>query len=224
MTTLLSVDDAGKKITKRWLWQHLNFSLQPGEVLVLTGPSGCGKSTLLNCIGLLDDLTTGEIHAFGRPYSRLSGRQQRNLRRNNIGYLFQDFALIDNSSIEANLRIASRSDHRRAELAGLITASLDAVGLAGRHKDIIHTLSGGEQQRVAVARLLLRQPELILADEPTASLDRDNASAVLGLLKQAAHNGAGVIIVSHDPWVISHCDTTYSLVGNATSEPAANRR
>ena len=108
----------------------------------------------------------------------------------------------------------------RRERLDRVSAALDAVGLAGRQKEKVFVLSGGEQQRVALARILVRQPELILADEPTASLDRSNAAMVLDLLREQAESGAAVLIVSHDPWVVSQCDREVSLASEAARETA----
>lgn len=200
-----SVGDRG---ARRFLWKGVNFSVSQGEIVALTGPSGSGKSTLLNCVGLLDTLDEGEILFGGQDVSGTSARGRMRLRRFDVGYLFQDYALIDNESVAQNVDIAVNRRRNRHEL---IQDALDAVGLAGRGKDPIYRLSGGEQQRVAMARILVRKPPIVLADEPTASLDRNNASAILLHLRRLADEGAGILLASHDPWVIGQCDRKEDL-------------
>ena len=207
-------------IGSRTLWTDLNFEVSAGSFTALTGPSGSGKTTLLNCIGLLDRPTAGELTVCGHSTSGISERRARALRRTAIGYLFQDFALVEADSIRDNVALAAPVGLGRRERLDRVSAALDAVGLAGRQKEKVFVLSGGEQQRVALARILVRQPELILADEPTASLDRSNAAMVLDLLREQAEAGAAVIIVSHDPWVVSQCDREVSLATETARETA----
>lgn len=195
------------RITKAFgptpVWSELSFSVERGEMLALTGPSGAGKSTLLNCLGLLERVDSGTIQVGGRSVTTLPAAGRRRFRRDTLGYLFQNYALIENASVEANLAVAGR----REEFA----AALRAVGLEGRGQEPVYRLSGGEQQRVAVARLLVKKPTVVLADEPTAALDIDNTDLVLTLLRRLAEEGCAVVIATHSKEVEGRCDSALSL-------------
>ncbi|MDT0210455.1 ATP-binding cassette domain-containing protein [Curtobacterium sp. BRD11] len=181
------------------LWEDLTFSVAAGEVVALTGPSGCGKSTLLDCVGHIDRVDSGTISIGGVDAGR-SARRARLLRRDHIGYLFQDFGLVHDATVGANVDLARPTGRGRRR--GLSTAAaLEQVGLGGRSTARAHELSGGEQQRVALARLLVKQPSVILADEPTSALDADNAALVLDRLESFAAAGAAVLIATHAPSV-----------------------
>ncbi|MFE3741184.1 ATP-binding cassette domain-containing protein [Streptomyces sp. NPDC059134] len=214
------IDIAGlsKSFGTRVLWQDLTFTIEAGRMLALTGPSGSGKSTLLNCLGLLDTPTAGTIGHDGRDLTGLGARRTRVYRRDTLGYLFQNYALIDNATIADNLSIAVRPARRRgaARTAPSPAEALERVGLAGREKDVVHRLSGGEQQRVALARLIVKQPALVLADEPTGALDIDNTHMVIDTLRALADSGCAVVIATHDPVVRDLCDTVLD-VGTATA-------
>lgn len=226
VTPLVELKNLGKAIPgsrgQRPLWSGINLKVFAGEVVVIQGASGAGKSTLLNCIGQLDTVDTGEIWLNGTETAAAGSRQRARLRHDVLGYLFQDYALIDNETAAHNVALAvpkgNKIFSRSRDVARTVEESLAVVGLAGREKDRVYHMSGGEQQRVAMARILARNPAVILADEPTASLDRDNAEMILGLLRNAADAGAAVVIVSHDPWVVEHCDRSFSL--HHTHEPA----
>ncbi|MDM7892120.1 ATP-binding cassette domain-containing protein [Curtobacterium caseinilyticum] len=183
----------------RTLWEDLTFSVAAGEVVALTGPSGCGKSTLLDCVGHIDRVDSGTIRIGGVDAGR-SARRARLLRRDHIGYLFQDFGLVHDATVGANVDLARPTGRGRRR--GLSTGpALEQVGLGGRSTARAHELSGGEQQRVALARLLVKQPSVILADEPTSALDADNAALVLDQLESFAAAGAAVLIATHAPSV-----------------------
>lgn len=201
----------GNKNSPRWLWKQLSFDVSAGELVSIVGSSGSGKSTLLNCLGLLEKPDDGEVFINGDALASGSTRQRMSARRQYMGYLFQDYALIDNETVSRNIALASRKKGK--QLKEDIATALVEVGLSGRESDRVYQLSGGEQQRVAIARLLVRKPEIILADEPTASLDRGNATSVLAHLRSMCDHGAAAILVSHDPWVIAQTDRTIQLGG-----------
>ncbi|MDO4927471.1 MAG: ABC transporter ATP-binding protein [Corynebacterium sp.] len=207
----LAAQGITKTIGPKTLWSHLDLEVFPGEILCLMGPSGCGKSTLLNCLGQLDTCDSGKIFIQGERVENCSARKRRLLRRTTIGYLFQDFALIENQTVRENIALALPRRTKRSERTHLIQETLMQVGLEGFENTKIYALSGGEQQRVAMARLWARQPPVILADEPTASLDRENATRILTLLRKCADTGAAVVLVSHDPWVADHADRKVQL-------------
>ncbi|AIV39318.1 ATP-binding cassette domain-containing protein [Curtobacterium sp. MR_MD2014] len=196
---MIDVLTVSKQRGGRTLWEDLTFSVDAGEVVALTGPSGCGKSTLLDCVGHIDRVDSGTIRIGGVDAGR-SARRARLLRRDHIGYLFQDFGLVHDATVGANVDLARPTGRGRRR--GLSTgAALEQVGLGGRSSARTHELSGGEQQRVALARLLVKQPSVILADEPTSALDADNAALVLDRLESFAAAGAAVLIATHAPSV-----------------------
>lgn len=186
----------------------LSLQIRPGEMVAITGPSGSGKSTILNLIGLLDRHDRGRLSLFGRPAPGVGSRQATRLLRTRIGYLFQNYALIDNETVEANLQVAQRFGKGGSSQRQAVLERLD---LAGAAKRPVYTLSGGEQQRVAIARLMLKPCELVLADEPTGSLDAANRDQVLALLTQMNSTGRTIVIVTHDPLAADRCHRTIEL-------------
>ncbi|GAA1459695.1 ATP-binding cassette domain-containing protein [Nocardiopsis exhalans] len=200
-----------RKITKsfgpRVLWRDLDLTVEPGRMLALVGTSGSGKTTLLNCMGLLDRPTSGQILFQSTDLTRLGPGRRRRFRRDHLGYLFQDYALIENATVRANLDVARRRGARPPSHA----EALARVGLAGRERERVHHLSGGEQQRVALARLIVKRPSLVLADEPTGALDSDNGAMVVDTLRQLSREGCAVVIATHDPAVRDACDSTRTL-------------
>lgn len=231
MITLKSVS---KAFGDKELWANLDASFPTGTISVLTGISGSGKSTLLNCIGALDLPDSGAVDVNGTTINRLSARRRRIYRRDKVGYLFQDYALVPDRSVEYNIKLAIPKTHPRPRTAGparasgaaharrmprarstaradLIEQSLNNVGLPGYAKKEVHTLSGGEQQRVALARLLVKNPPIVLADEPTGALDGENARLVMNRLKDFADGGATVIVATHSDFVAQYADQRLNL-------------
>ncbi|HEY5820495.1 MAG TPA: ABC transporter ATP-binding protein [Propionibacteriaceae bacterium] len=198
----------------RTLWQDLDLTVEGGTMAALVGPSGSGKSTLLNCVGLLARPTSGRIEFDGRDVTALGSAAARRFRRHDLGYLFQNYALVEDSTVRENLAVAHTARRRRGAAARRLTdQALSWVGIGDRLDEKVARLSGGEQQRVALARLLLKQPRLVLADEPTGALDRTNTEAVIGLLRGLADDGACVIIATHDDWVQDACDQRIDVAG-----------
>jgi len=178
----------------------------------LTGPSGSGKSTLLNCLGLLETLTRGSIEVDGTEIARLSPERKRLFRRDSMGYMFQNYALIESATVVENLDIAVSARRGGRPKQAAFDDALERVGLGGRGKEPVFQLSGGEQQRVALARLLVKKPTVILADEPTGALDDVNSAVVLGELATIAAGGAAVIIATHSEQVVTSCSDVVSLL------------
>ena len=190
------------------LWENLSFDVPPHSVTALTGPSGSGKSTLLNCIGALETPDSGSIQVFGTEVTKLGYRKTRKYRRDYVGYLFQDYALIPDQTVYDNINLAARPNKILPTKAMVpqIAQALDQVGLAGYERRQVCELSGGEQQRVAIARLLVRPPKVVLADEPTGALDHDNSLRVIAHLRDLADGGASVVVATHSDLVADSAD------------------
>ena len=194
--------------------QGVDLAVEKGELLALTGPSGSGKSTILNLAGLIDTPDAGEIIVEGRSVAGLDETQRTLLRRDALGYVFQNFNLVPVMTVEENvdypLFIAGVPAAERRER---VRAQLEAVGLLEHAKHRPDALSGGQRQRVAVARALVKRPRLVIADEPTASLDSHTADQVLDLMRERCHaEGAAFVIATHDARLTTRCDRVISLL------------
>ncbi|KAF1299419.1 bacteriocin ABC transporter ATP-binding protein [Enterococcus sp. JM4C] len=203
---MLTIENLSKKFGENDLFKGFNLEIADGELVAITGKSGSGKTTLLNMIGLIDTVYTGEISNDGQAYQTLSARKQSEFIRYHINYLFQNYALIDDETVENNLLLALYyTKYTKAEKEQAIIESLAKVGLSEQKQNKVFTLSGGEQQRVALARVLLKPGNLILADEPTGNLDDENRDIVLNNLHEQNAAGKTVIIVTHDHDVANAC-------------------
>lgn len=188
-----------KKINKKYdehiLFENFSLKIKQGDFISIIGESGKGKTTLLNMIGLLEPIDSGEIIIDNDKNPRYKKIQM--IQRYKFGYLFQNFALIDNETVEKNLLIAlkyRKNINKKEEMK----KALSDVGLSNCEKKKIFEMSGGEQQRVALARLMLKQSNIILADEPTGNLDKTNRDIVFNILKRLNADGKTVIYVTHD--------------------------
>jgi putative ABC transport system ATP-binding protein len=182
----------------------IEVHIRRGEFVAVMGPSGCGKSTLLNIIGTIDRATSGKYLFDGNDITNLGEADLARLRRDNLGFVFQSFNLIDDLTIAENVELGLiyrkwAGKDRRAR----VTAAMDRVGVAHRAKHYPHQLSGGQQQRAAIARAIVGQPSLILADEPTGNLDTENGAQVMDILQSLNAEGATIVMVTHSP---SHAD------------------
>ncbi len=185
---------------------NVSVEIQGGEFVAIMGPSGCGKSTLLNLLGLLDNPTEGEYYLLDHEVSKYSERQRANLRKANIGFVFQSFNLIDELTVYENvelplLYLGMSSSERKKRVIEV----LDSMEITHRRNHFPQQLSGGQQQRVAVGRAVIAQPKLILADEPTGNLDSRNGDEVMTLLTELNASGTTVAMVTH-----SAADAEYS--------------
>ncbi|CAM2076883.1 MAG: putative bacteriocin export ABC transporter [uncultured Clostridium sp.] len=207
---VIELKNINKNYGNKYLFKNLNFSIKKGEMIAITGASGSGKSTLLNIIGLIDKPNSGEVSICGNknPYDK--EKIKLNLFRNNIGYLFQNYALVDNYTVSKNLDIALEYVKGKYKKK-LKEEALDKVGLLDKLNNKVFELSGGEQQRVALARLILKENDIILADEPTGSLDEDNKAIILRLLKELNNEGKTVVVVTHDKVVADMCDREINI-------------
>jgi len=178
----------------------VNFEVKEGEFVAIMGPSGCGKSTLLNLLGLLDNPTGGEYFFLEEEVSKYSERQRANLRKSNIGFVFQSFNLIDELTVYENVELpllylgVSGSDRKQR-----VEEVLDQMQIMHRRNHFPQQLSGGQQQRVAVARAVVARPKLILADEPTGNLDSAHGDEVMKIMATLHEAGTTIVMVTHSP-------------------------
>ncbi|MGO2052885.1 lipoprotein ABC transporter ATP-binding protein [Glutamicibacter sp. BW80] len=207
----IEVHGATKSFGSKTLFRNLTFSVPTGQLMAVMGASGSGKSTLLNCLGLLERLDGGSLIVGGEKISAFSSQEQRRFRRDSLGYMFQNYALIESSTIQDNLEVALAPAGKAKIRTTDFDGALEHVGLGGRGKEMVYSLSGGEQQRVALARLIVKRPALVLADEPTGALDSTSESMVMKELRNIAAGGATVLIATHSTAVMNHCDTVLEL-------------
>ncbi len=180
--------------------KDINIQIAKGEFVAMMGPSGCGKSTLLNVVGMIDSPSSGEYFFDGKEVGHCSENELVDVRKENIGFIFQNFNLIDDLSVAENvdlpllyLGISKKERQARVERA------LELVGLEHRARHKPQELSGGQQQRVAVARSVVSEPKLILADEPTGNLDTKNGDEVMAMLDRLKSDGVTILMVTHSP-------------------------
>ena len=176
----------------------LSFEVKKGEFIAVMGPSGCGKSTLLNIIGMLDDSDGGSYKFNGEEVINYSERKRANLRKHNIGFVFQSFNLIDQLTVFENVELPLiYTGMKKADRKKKVHEVLEKMQIMHRRKHFPQQLSGGQQQRVAVARAVVNDPKLILADEPTGNLDSSNGNEVMELLTDLNNQGTTIIMVTH---------------------------
>jgi putative ABC transport system ATP-binding protein len=196
MAEVIALDNVGKRYGAVDALQNVNLRLEAGEWLALMGPSGSGKTTLVNLIGCLDQPTQGSVRIDGVDVTSFSRRELTRFRAEKIGLIFQQFHLVPYLTALENVMLAQHF-HSLAD-EGEARAALEQVGLGGRAAHLPAQLSGGEQQRVCIARALINDPRIILADEPTGNLDEANEAIVMDLLCAAHRAGRTIVMVTHD--------------------------
>jgi ABC-type lipoprotein export system ATPase subunit len=207
---------------RRRVLDHVSLSVHRDEIVAILGRSGSGKSTLLNLLGALDQPDRGEIVIAGQALTGRSSRALARMRLHHIGFVFQQFQLLEECTGLENVLLPTRlpgappGGRRRA------AALIDELGVSPVAEHLPHELSGGEQQRFALARALVNDPELVLADEPTGSLDSDNGASVLELLRGL--RGRAVVIVTHEPEAAATADRILQLADGKLAAPAASGR
>ncbi len=184
--------ELSKRFEGRVLFENFNFKIESGEFVCFSGVSGCGKTTLLNMIGMIEPFDSGKLLIDGE--AMVTQKQRMQYFRKKLGFLFQNFALVENKTVEQNLKLIRKQDR----MSLTMEEALKRVGLSDVLKQKVYTLSGGEQQRVALARLFFKQSEIILADEPTGSLDEANADRIMQILKELHQEGKTIILATHD--------------------------
>lgn len=202
---MLLLEGVTKKIENKTILEDITLRIQKGEFIVIYGKSGSGKSTLLHLMGGLEKLDDGEIIIAGKSLNTMSTRSKRELRKSTLGFIFQNYALIDNETVEKNLKLVEPDREKIKNILSKVSLSKDIIDQK------IVTLSGGEQQRVAIARVLLQNAKIILADEPTGNLDKNNSKEIFELLKSLQEKGKTIICVSHDESIKKYATQVYSL-------------
>lgn len=191
---------------------NINVDIEQGEFVAIMGPSGCGKSTLLNIIGMLDSPSEGEYHFMDHDISDYTEAQLSEIRKRNVGFIFQNFNLIEELTVAENIELALLYHGiPSAERKKRVAAVMDKVGIAHRAKHMPSQLSGGQQQRVAVARAVVGDQAIILADEPTGNLDSAHGQEVMEILQGLNKEGTTIIMVTHSPAHADYARRTINL-------------
>ena len=206
--------------------EQASLAINRGEMTVLKGPSGSGKTTLLSIIGCMCRPTAGRVVVQGRDVAKLPERFLTQIRRQTFGFIFQQFNLIRDISVQENVALPCYpTDTGFAEIRRRVEAMLARFGIAAKKNLKVRKLSGGEQQRVAIARALINDPEIIIADEPTAHLDLELAAELLAMLDDLRRDGRTIIIATHDPLIFDHgaVDRTISMRNGRIENVAARQ-
>jgi len=199
-------------IDGRHIVNQANLTCPPGHMTALVGPSGSGKTTLLHCLGLLQTPTTGRVLVDGQDTTPWSSARRRGFWRDSAAFVLQDYGVMIEESVEFNITMAmSVWGRRTVGDKQRLQNALEATGLSGRGRDLAAHLSGGEKQRLGVARAIYKNAQCIFVDEPTASLDDDNRRKVIDMFTERANQGCTVVIASHDDDMIAACTHSYSL-------------
>ena len=202
----------------------VSLHVKQGEFVAIMGPSGCGKSTLLNIIGLLDNPTSGNYYFNGQEVGHLKEKQRTQVRKGNIGFVFQSINLIDELNVYENVELPLIYLKKKAsEKKELVTSILDRMNISHRVKHFPQQLSGGQQQRVAIARAVVAGPKLILADEPTGNLDSKNGAEVMNLLTELNQEGTTIVMVTHSQHDASYAHRVVHLFDGQIVTELENR-
>lgn len=207
--SLLEIKNVSKIYGPLKALDNVNLTVENGEWLAIMGPSGSGKSTMMNIIGCMDKPSLGEVILDGVDIAKESNKKLTEIRRDKIGLIFQQFHLVNYLTSVENVMVSQYYHSMPDEKEAL--EALERVGLKDRAKHLPSQLSGGEQQRVCIARALINHPEIILADEPTGNLDEENENIVIDIFKQLHRQGTTLIVVTHDPEVAEVAQRTVVL-------------
>ena len=210
MGVLISFKNLCKSYSDKIIFNNINTEIEYGDRVAIIGNSGSGKSTLLNIIGFLDIPSSGEYSFDNQSNLNIQSFVVQKILRNKIGYLFQNYALLENETVRKNILIAMKYGKYKSK-EDSINDALRAVGLEGMGNRKIYTLSGGEQQRVALARLIVKPCQIILADEPTGNLDEENTETVINLLFKMNKQGKTIIMVTHNHSLLHYFNKVINL-------------
>lgn len=201
---------------------NVTLEIAEGEFVGIMGPSGSGKSTLINILGFLDSKYQGSYQFDERPVSNLSDSQISKVRNSTVGFVFQEFNLMEQATVEDNVRLPllyrGMTTHQTHQL---VRKALEKVGLADKAKKFPRHLSGGQKQRVAIARALVNQPKFIIADEPTGALDSKTSTTIMEILHRLnQEDGVTIVMVTHDPSLVSYCSRVIHVIDGVIHEPS----
>ena len=219
---ILTLKDVSKIYGELKALDNINLNVEKGEWLAIMGPSGSGKTTMMNIIGCMDKSSIGEVILDGTNISKLSANELTEIRRDKIGLIFQQFHLVNYLTALENVMMAQYYHSMPDEEEAM--AALEAVGLADRAKHLPNQLSGGEQQRVCIARALINHPSLLLADEPTGNLDEKNEFIVMDIFEKLHNAGSTIIVVTHDPEVGDEAERLITLDHGRISKEEKKKR
>lgn len=212
MNEILLLKGISKKYDNNEVLSGVNLSVMSGDMIAIVGESGRGKTTLLNIIGLIINPSDGEYLINGKQIKNIDSREAMMIRRNYIGYLFQNYGLVEDETVEWNIKLAfSYKKMKNKEKNDEVLFYLQKFGLENSLKKKVYQLSGGEQQRVALIRLMIKDTPIILADEPTGSLDKNNRDLIMEELIKFNKTGKTIIIVTHDNEVANMCKRKIDL-------------
>lgn len=208
---LIELSNVTKKFGEKTVINNLSLEIDAGKTYAIVGRSGCGKSTLLNIMGGIEKATSGDVSILGNKNISPRSHKVRKLLRHHISFLFQNYALSDNDTVEYNLKMGLVYNKEIKNKKQAISSVLERVGMSGFEQQKVYTLSGGEQQRIAMARLLLKPTQIVFADEPTGNLDTENRDAIFELLMDLRQDGKTIVLVTHDTGMAKNCDVVVNL-------------
>ncbi len=204
----------GKKGNSVEVLKGISININEGEMVAITGTSGSGKSTLLNIIGCIDTPTSGSFYFDNKPINGLTSKELSQIRNSSIGFVLQDFALIEEYTVKKNIMLPlvySKNKLSKSSYIKQVDLLLEKLNILNKKDEITRNLSGGQKQRVAIARALVTSPKVILADEPTGALDKKNSLDIINLLKDLNNTGVTMIIVTHDMEIASYCNRIINI-------------
>ncbi|WP_194191813.1 ABC transporter ATP-binding protein [Clostridium chrysemydis] len=202
----------GKDIYETYALKNIDLKVESGDMIAIMGTSGSGKSTLLNIIGMIDKATKGEYKLLGKEVKNLNIREVPKLRNKTIGFIFQEFNLLNNQDIVYNTMIPLLYSNNKKKMKERCIEALNSVGLSKHLHKTPNELSGGQKQRVAIARAIVNKPTIILADEPTGALDKKTSEEILNIFQNLNNEGQTIIIVTHDIDVANRCKRIINIV------------
>ncbi|KAB2448662.1 putative bacteriocin export ABC transporter [Bacillus thuringiensis] len=209
---IIELSNVSKTYEKEGIINNLSLTVKKGEMIAIIGESGKGKTTLLNIIGLITKKDDGDLLLFDKKNPSIHSKTAMMLRRKKIGYLFQNYGLVDDETVKWNLNLVLEYKKlNRKQKNEKIDTLLQEFGLSHLKEKMVYQLSGGEQQRIAIIRLILQDSDLILADEPTASLDTVNEKIILEYLKELNKKGKTIVVVTHNQSILSYFSRVINL-------------
>ncbi|MFJ7405279.1 MULTISPECIES: ABC transporter ATP-binding protein [unclassified Lysinibacillus] len=203
---IIQTKNIGIEISGKTILSNISLEINPNEMIAITGPSGSGKTTLLNCLGLIQSVNSGDILIENQHASKWKEKEKTSFWKEKAAFIYQDYGIIEDENVSYNVTL-----NKRQARSKFVEEILQTVGLEGRGQEMAAVLSGGEKQRLGVARAIYKKATIIFADEPTASLDKSNREMIINLLKTCSQNGASVIIATHDERLVNVCDRSINL-------------